>query len=210
MEKRQWPCSNPYQLPRSFFSSRTRVSNRQSGFSLIETIISTAIGLIVVLAVAQVIIRAKADAESLQRKADQVDQRALTMRVFLNDESCECNLNPSQNTADAANLRFQIATPGTLTLTSLKTKCGPTGTPIATIGEKSHAGLTTTAIEFKNLKATSIGKEWTGDLVLTYATPNGAQPVKPTSIKVRFEVDDTNPAAAFVSSCVSPDLQRRI
>ncbi|MES2963824.1 MAG: prepilin-type N-terminal cleavage/methylation domain-containing protein [Bdellovibrionota bacterium] len=190
--------------------------SRQRGFTLIEVLISVAVGLIVMFALGRVLLKLAGEGKRLEQKIEQIEIKNIAMTSFLNPDVCGCHLNPSLNfpTDSDAGLVFDSLSPGSadLAIQALRNGC-PSAPAASTAYIQANtarpSGLKIGAISVKDLNSTSIGKEWLGTVRIGTQSKVG-DTFKDVRFRLRFIVDDTAPSAAFASRCLPADLVRRM
>jgi type II secretory pathway pseudopilin PulG len=177
--------------------------------SLVEIMVALGILSILALAFATFVVNQQKNMAALEQKEDSVELRNYLMLSLQNASVCTCQLNPNLTEDDSndANLWFNSnMTDGsqTINLKKLRTGCGVSDPNIAFEGQVLPSGLTMEKIELKNIVPTGVTNEWQGDIVISWLQSSVKYSLKPISLRQKFLIDPTSPAAnRIVSMCVA-------
>ncbi|MES2963825.1 MAG: prepilin-type N-terminal cleavage/methylation domain-containing protein [Bdellovibrionota bacterium] len=176
----------------------------ERGFSLIELLITSAIILIGLLAVLPLLESLSLSNRHLSRKLDQLDDKSSVMVAMTSPQVCSCHLNPALNDAadDDSRMTFDKTDPAAaIEISKIRGGCAADSGDLFAPTIATEGGLVPKSIKVRNFEYTGVGKEWTGTLALAYETPAGDVPYADTEISLRFNVDDSNPAATKIACC---------
>lgn len=174
---------------------------KSSGFSLVETLVSTGIISVTVLIIISTLSNRLEAQKMLNAKASLAQADALIDGIFKNPRLCDCQLNNPANPS----LVVPVNTNGAaLNVAELRTSCDPANASnlAARTGNEIIPGVAVNSIILKNISATGSPNQYTGTVEMTL---NSALS-KPLIWPVAFEIDPGNRRPIRCSTPVSPAL----
>lgn len=176
------------------------------GQSLVQTLVAAGILSIILSAMTAATVNMHKSNKLLSQKLEVLDLKNQLQSTFLNPDTCTCQLNPTLNSGNSTNLKFDstIAT-SSMNLKQLKSACAPSASEL--VKEDSpllgtQTGLRVSSVLMTNIQATGNTDEYIGTIEVRLQGETLAGPLAPLRFLQKFYGDPVSPAnAKTVARC---------
>lgn len=184
------------------------------GFSLVGAMVGGAVLAIIASGFATMMSMQYKQARDLSQKVETLELRNSLMTVFTNANVCGCNFNPTQNTGQATDLKFDGSdlANASMTITEVYSRCGSTGEPelpLLTANEKvpgTQTELRVERMEIRDFADTGTTDQLQATLYTYFSEVGATRGRAPLQMRLNLLVDSATPTASTIVSCAAGSM----